>query len=192
MKIFCKIIVRLNIGVENKYQMFEALQHHLGSPEFPKLGHLPLTSRGKVRCEALSSPTKLWIFRIFDFNISDFRFLHFDVWLDNWPFRTFFYIIIIRLTHLDMCLHLISILNAQFFWNVLEIEWQTFFTCFVCFRLRLSNSRPHLKSTFNTQKWRNLTSGNAYQKFYMNSKKTSLMSREMLKPGILLEGDPQK
>ena len=39
-----------------------------------QLGHLPLTSKGRVGCSALSSPKNPLIFRIFDFGILDFRF----------------------------------------------------------------------------------------------------------------------
>ena len=86
---------------------------HVISRRETDLGHLPLKSKGKVGCEALSSPTKLKIFRVFDFSTFYFRFVHFAFWLHNWPSKTFFHIILMRLTHLDMCFCLTPILNVK-------------------------------------------------------------------------------
>ena len=72
-----------------------------------------------------------WIFRIFDFSIFDFRFWHFDLWLWKWAYRILSsYITFMRLTHLDMCFCLISVLNVTDFeiWRKNDFSFFTFLT----------------------------------------------------------------
>ena len=99
-----------------------------------KLGHLPLTGKGRVGCSALSSPKNPLIFRIFDFGIFDFRFWHFRFsiltyrfWLHELVSGTLSYIICMRLKHLDMCVCLISVLNVTNFGFMENFDFCTFF-----------------------------------------------------------------
>ena len=101
---------------------------------YVQLGHLPLASKGRVGCSALSSPKNPLIFRIFDFGIFDFRFWHFRFsiltyrfWLHELVSGTLSYIICMRLTHLDTCFCLISVLNVTNFGFMENFDFCTFF-----------------------------------------------------------------